>query len=419
MTPNLVLSDGRGNIVVHPSLKMMGMDFGAFVCLDHDELIPLPKGSTFLYLPSHSAIGWDEENGSPARIREFNGHEVFPLAAFMIPGFTRTFLPAAEKLDKKIILPLWPYTAVGYKNGRFYAAAFMVDVSRHQRPFYYENLTLLKKQIGNFRKKFPKNRLIKHLSFCALKYNCRNAQNLFFSRWEAPLPVSPACNARCLGCLSYQGSDCSSASHERIRFVPTPEEVAEAGAHHLLEARKPMVSFGQGCEGEPLMQFEVLLESIKLMRKKTKRGRIHLNTNASFPGRLKLLAMAGLDSVRVSTVSFCAENYNIYYRPDRYAFSDVLSSIKEARLSGLFVSVNLLTFPGFTDSRSEVESLVRFLKKGYVDLLQLRNLSIDAELFKDSGLKAGDRVLGIRKTADLLKDEIKGLKLGYFNPAVL
>jgi len=126
MIPNLVLSDGHGNIVVHPSLKMMGMDFGAFVCLDRDELIPLPKGSTFLYLPHHSAVGWDEENASPARIREFNGKEVFPLAAFMIPGFTRVFLPAAEKFNKKIILPLWPYTAVGYKNGRFYAAAFMV-----------------------------------------------------------------------------------------------------------------------------------------------------------------------------------------------------------------------------------------------------------------------------------------------------
>jgi molybdenum cofactor biosynthesis enzyme MoaA len=119
--------------------------------------------------------------------------------------------------------------------------------------------------------------------------------------------------------------------------------------------------------------------------------------------------------VRVSTISFRAENYNIYYRPKRYAFSDVLASIKEARSSGLFVSVNLLTFPGFTDSQSEVDHLVRFLKKGYVDLLQLRNLSIDAELFKNSGLKTGSGVLGIRKTADLLKDEIKGLKLGYFN----
>ena len=37
-------------------------------------------------------------------------------------------------------------------------------------------------------------------------------------------------NARCLGCLSLQDSDCTTASHSRIQFVPSPDEIAEANA---------------------------------------------------------------------------------------------------------------------------------------------------------------------------------------------
>ena len=73
---------------------------------------------------------------------------------------------------------------------------------------------------------------------------------------------------------------------ERIRFVPTVDEVLGVALPHLKEAEDPIVSFGQGCEGEPLMQWQLLERSIRELRERTDRGTINLNTNGSFPDRV-------------------------------------------------------------------------------------------------------------------------------------
>ena len=56
---------------------------------------------------------------------------------------------------------------------------------------------------------------------------------------------------------------------------------------HLKEAEDAIVSFGQGCEGEPLMQWRLLEKSIRQMREKTDRGTINLNTNGSLPEKVR------------------------------------------------------------------------------------------------------------------------------------
>ena len=113
-------------------------------------------------------------------------------------------------------------------------------------------------------------------------YHCFAAKNIFVGRWEAPLPTSPSCNARCIGCLSLQEGECC-ASQDRITFVPTPEEIAEAAIPHLRKAEDPIVSFGQGCEGEPLVQSKTLVRAVRMMRDATSRGVINLNTNGFSP----------------------------------------------------------------------------------------------------------------------------------------
>ncbi|MFN2369475.1 MAG: radical SAM protein, partial [Desulfurivibrionaceae bacterium] len=101
--------------------------------------------------------------------------------------------------------------------------------------------------------------------------------------WEAPLPTSPVCNARCLGCISLQPSGCCPATQDRIDFTPTPEEIAEVAAPHLERVERGVVSFGQGCEGEPLMQAEIIEKSIGMIRARTGRGTINLNSNSGMP----------------------------------------------------------------------------------------------------------------------------------------
>jgi hypothetical protein len=48
-----------------------------------------------------------------------------------------------------------------------------------------------------------------------------------------------------------------------------------------------VVSFGQGCEGDPLMAARVIGPAIRLIREQTLDGTINMNTNASLPHILK------------------------------------------------------------------------------------------------------------------------------------
>jgi len=414
-TPNLVLSDIKGKIFVHPYLKMMCCAADTIQTPSKDELIPLPRGSTLFYMPGHIPIGYDISENYPAPISEYKGRKVFAVSAFLIPGYTRLFLPAAKKIDKRVVLPLWSYTAVGWMKGKYYTAAVKIDPLLRQRPHYYSNTALLKSNVRSFLKKYPNNRLFRHLANCALNYNCRAAQNLFFKRWEAPLPVSPVCNARCLGCLSLQDSDCTTASHARINFVPTLQEIKEVAVGHLDRVKEAIVSFGQGCEGEPLLQFKTIKQAIVLIRRSTSKGTIHLNTNAYNPGYLNELAQAGLNSVRISINSFQRDFYDAYYNQRGYKFSDAVSSIKTAKKAGLFVSLNLLVFPGLTDTPREISALINLLKRGYIDLLQLRNLCIDQAFYLSKIPPIKEKPIGILNMIGMIKKAVPRIRFGYFN----
>ena len=71
------------------------------------------------------------------------------------------------------------------------------------------------------------------------------------------------------------------------------------------------------------------------------------------------------------------ELYEAYYLPQGYGLSDVARSLRLARRRGLYVALNLLTFPGITDREGEVEALVELVTRHRVDQLQTRPLAID------------------------------------------
>jgi len=58
---------------------------------------------------------------------------------------------------------------------------------------------------------------------------------------------------------------------------------------HIGNVKDAVVSFGQGCEGEPLLSGEAIEGAIRIVRQKTSRGVINLNTNASKPDTIKRL----------------------------------------------------------------------------------------------------------------------------------
>jgi len=415
--PHLVFSDPEGRILDHPHLKLAGRSGDQMVRPLPSELVPLPMGSQLFILPGRIPIGWDEGKGSfmLSERMEMGRKEMActPVAAFLPPGYVRTLLPATQLMAKAPTLPLWAYSSVGWKDGRFWATGLLIDPNPHWHPKYFGNDRLLSRKIDQVLKKNIENRLLLQLSRCALEYHCFAAKNVFFQRWECPLPTSPSCNADCMGCISLQPSECCPASQERIQFVPTVQEVLDVALPHLEKAEDGIVSFGQGCEGEPLMQWQLLEKSIQKLREKTNRGTVNLNTNGSFPKRVRRLCEAGLDSIRVTLNSPHPDYYRRYHRPRGYAFKEIEDSLMVAKEKGVYTSINLLVFPGFTDREAEVAGLIALIKRTRVDLIQMRNLNIDPDLYlKEMGRGEG---MGISRMIETLKREFPSLQFGYFN----
>jgi len=417
--PRLLFADYEGNIYEHPELLMTGMSFNECVIPAPDEIVELPPYSKLFFLPDTKPIGYDPLEDEFVVLDEIDieGDRIkcFGVSAFMKPGFARLYLPGVDYSNKKEDFPLWAYTAVGAgENGKYYVSAFPVEINYKWDPANYDDRILLP-EVEKLEKEFPRNRLLHHLKRCATEYHCFAGKNLFLRRWEAPLPVASACNSRCLGCLSLQSGKNICASHDRIDFTPTVNEIVELAVPHLNFAEEGMVSFGQGCEGEPLTQTDLIADCIKEIRKKTGKGTININTNGSQPHNLLRIIKAGLNSVRVSINSILPDIYNAYYKPVNYNFEDVIESCNVAKKEGIFTMVNYLIFPGVSDTEEEFEALKAFLNRIKINFLHFKNLCIDPSVYIEQVGKGKGNAIGIRALFELLKNEFPDVEIGYFN----
>ena len=419
--PVLVYVDTEGRIIDWPQLEMVGRGGGGWRRLQPEDWIPMPEGSELFLLPSRLPVGY-----SPSHKRfEVLAHDPFDpskpvqaVAAFIAPAHTQIYSAAYQSLVKAPLLPLFAYTAVGWHQDRFVVAAIRVD-SDERQDFRHFNPRQIERNARLRMKSEAKNRLIQHLGKCALTYGCPAARNLFMDRWEAPLPTSPACNARCLGCISLQERQDLCATQDRIRFIPTPEEIAGVAVPHLKKAPRAVVSFGQGCEGEPLLQEKAIEGGIRLMRQETPRGTINVNTNGSLPEAVEKLCGAGMNSIRVSMNSCRPEYYHAYFNPRGYSFADVRRSISTAKSHGAFVSLNYFVLPGFTDQDEEFAALCGLIDEAGIDLIQMRNLNIDPEWYLESlSVNPRQASLGMRHLMERLKERYPDIRLGYFNPCL-
>jgi len=419
--PFLVYADAEGRIFEWTKLEMLGASGGKCQRIGPGEWNPLPPGSELFLLPQRLPVGYNTEK----KQHEVLTHDPYDpsksiqaVAAFVAPAYTQIYSPAYRTLPKAPILPLFAYTAVGWKDGQFVAAAVRVDPDERQ-DFRHFDVDEIRRRTHARMRREPRNRLLGHLGKCALAYGCPAARNLFMNRWEAPLPTSPVCNAGCLGCISLQEEREICATQERISFVPSPEEIAGVAAPHLKEAPKAVVSFGQGCEGEPLLQAGVIVEALRMTRQISSRGTINLNTNGSLPDAVEKLCEAGLDSIRVSLNSCRPSCYAAYFRPRGYTFETLKHSLQTVKAHGGFASINYFILPGFTDLEEEWDALCRFLQETQIDLIQMRNLNIDPEWYlKALEVTEGKKTIGILKWMKLLKDRFPDLRFGYFNPCL-
>ncbi len=412
-----VVANKKGEIFDLQGFGAAAMQGKNPVLLTQKDTIKMPHGSELMMLPGHKPVVFnfntekfevlDENPYSP-------GEKICPVAIFNSPGFVNRYFCAYENNN---LLPLFSYCASGWGEGGFRSAAICVETERRQ-DLRLMPLKQVKSGVTVMREKYPDNRLMRHLERCALEYGCPAAKNFFIGRFEAPLPTSKACNADCLGCISLQETDRLIACQDRISFTPFPNEISEVALEHILKVKNGIVSFGQGCEGDPLTAFSVIKPAIKAVREITPLGTINMNTNAGMPERLKELFDVGLDSIRVSMNSVRKSCYTAYHRPKTYDFADVIKSIETAGEKGKFVSINYLNCPGVTDSELEFEALKKFLKKLPVNMIQWRNLNYDPLNYFRIMEKAGgkSRPLGMSHIIAELEELFPDLIHGYFNP---
>ncbi|MBD3334250.1 MAG: radical SAM protein [Candidatus Eisenbacteria bacterium] len=421
--PDLLAADPEGNIFEIPELAMAGRSGRTAGLPAPEDLIPAPEGSDFFAMPHRDPVGFERRTGRLVRLRTYRGIPVRAVAVFMAPAHTATWWSAFVRRQGACVLPLFAYTALGWRERRFMAAALRSDPDIRQDLSGFPGDAEMEQRGRTILDAHGENAIIRHVvENCALTYRCPAARNYVLGRWEAPLPISPGCNAACVGCISEPPKDHAiPPTQPRLEVLPTAPEIADMAVAHLDRAERPVVSFGQGCEGEPLLRADVMEEAIRLIRARTSRGVINLNTNASLPDAVERLARAGLDSIRISLNSARREPYERYYVPRGYTFDDVVRSGEVMRRHGKWISLNNFIFPGLTDHPAETEALIGLCRKVRPDLIQLRNLNMDPDVYCDvTQLQApaldADRPLGIRRWMEHIRATLPGIRFGYFNP---
>lgn len=414
-SPYILYSDSKGNIFEDTTLYTTGRSGWDALPIPEDDWMELPEGGSLYELPGRRGIGIDVQSGE-MRLCE----KGWAVAAFIPPAHTGLYLAAYESEKNAPVLPLFCYTAVGWHDNKFYVPALRIEKDIRQECTGYDQQKI-NDGAAHLLRAYPHNRLVKHLmENCCLTYHCPAARNFSLGRWECPVPVSPACNANCVGCISLQPDEEPIVStQDRLTFKPMAEEIVEFTVPHLETAPYPLISFGQGCEGEPLLMWETIRDSIIEIRKHTNKGSININTNGSDPKAVRVLCEAGLNSIRVSTNSARREIYMPYYRPNNYDFDDIVESLKVMNSYGGWTSINYFVFPGMTDSIAEYEALRKLIKETGLKMIQWRNFNIDPDWYLGKiGLTDSGEGLGVKQLMDLIHEEFPDLKFGYFNPSM-
>jgi pyruvate-formate lyase-activating enzyme len=406
---HLVYADASGKVYDHPDYIGLGRDGDLITEIMEDELIPLPEGAALVSLPGTKPVAINAETGVMERLDD----DVYAVGALLPQGYTRLHLPSYVKRNGAEPLPLFGYTAVVWKDDGFYVAASRTDDPEKWNPMNCD-VDALEEGVKRLTERYPDNRLYQHLAHCALGYECLTASNTFLQRWEGAVPVSYSCNAGCFGCISEQPDDSGfPAPQTRLQFRPNVDEVVEIMLEHL-KTPESIISFGQGCEGEPSTQAAIIIEAIRRVRAVTDMGYININTNAGLTDHIRGIVDAGLDLMRVSTISALEEHYNAYYRPRGYSLANVEKSLIYAAEKGVYTSINYLIFPGVTDREEELEAMIAFARRTNLKLIQLRNLNIDPESYLNLIPKAAGNVYGMKQAIEILKAELPGVKIGSY-----
>jgi hypothetical protein len=199
----------------------------------------------------------------------------------------------------------------------------------------------------------------------------------------------------------------------RIAFEPTSR--SRAHRRRTPRARRDgIVSFGQGCEGEPLLRSTTIARTIERIRAATN-GTINLNTNGSRSRRSRCSADRCRTAGRAREPQLVPARSTPRTTGRSATRSTTSSRACARRRAGLRVSLNLLTHPGVTDERTRSKRSEAFLRAHrWRWCKRARSTSIPARYFAVVG-RPQSPPLGMREA--LRRIESHGIRVGNFTHA--
>ncbi|MGH2450362.1 MAG: hypothetical protein ACRDGE_03635 [Candidatus Limnocylindria bacterium] len=378
-----VHSDRSGRVYVSADYSAAAFDGASLVPLS--EALPLPPGAELVPVPREAEAL--DRAGRPRGL----GRSRWALAALLPRGHTRTLLPAYRDEGGEDIAPL-PYAAVAADaGGELVVAALRSGTPDAARP----EPAAVEDAVKRALRAWPSSRLVRQLARCAREYGCAGARSALLGRGEAALPMAAPANERPATVLALH-SDRDARPAEPATFSPVPDEIADVAAAHLAEGGDA-VAFGRACEGEPLLSIRVLEQAVRLIRERTDRGRIVLETNGSSPAALRRAIEAGVDEVVVRLASARAATYELLHGPQGYRWTDVRASLAYAAERRGRLRLALLVLPGLTDRPGEVEALLALLGDLPGGAIELRDLGADP-LRALALAPSTERPVGVRAT---------------------
>ncbi|MBQ7479062.1 MAG: radical SAM protein, partial [Selenomonadaceae bacterium] len=94
---------------------------------------------------------------------------------------------------------------------------------------------------------------------------------------------------------------------------------------------------------------------------------------------------------------------------------DVKASIRYALGKGVYVSLNMLCFPGFNDREEEMAAWQEFFQELPVQMVQVRNLNIDPDAFLAVMPEAAGQCRGTRHFLKELHGKFPRMVIGSFS----
>ena len=157
---------------------------------------------------------------------------------------------------------LFCYTAAGWYNEKFYVPAVRIENDIRQECAGYDQKKL-EAGAKQLLEAYPHNRLVKHLTKnCCTDLSLSCCTKLFFGKMGMPCSCFAGLQCKLYWMYFFAAEEETIVStQDRLTFKPTAEEIVEYTVPHLETAPYPIISFGQGCEGEPLLMWETIMRS--------------------------------------------------------------------------------------------------------------------------------------------------------------